>query len=134
MDIDHFKNFNDKYGHQTGDLVLQEVAKSLSESIRINDVPARYGGEEFAVILPETLPDQASIIGERIRKKIESLIINNGKQNLKVTVSIGCASIPDHAKNKQDIIKLADTAMYYSKKQGRNKFILYSRKLNINKQ
>lgn len=127
LDIDFFKKFNDTYGHQVGDLVLKEIAQCLKHSTRSNDIPARYGGEEFAVILPETDLKGAVIIGERIRQTIEKHIIVAGEQRLKVTVSIGCANIPQHSNNPQGLTKCADTALYYSKAHGRNRLTLFKK-------
>ncbi|MBD3347471.1 MAG: diguanylate cyclase, partial [Chitinivibrionales bacterium] len=89
MDIDHFKSFNDTYGHPVGDLVLKEIAQCIRKSIRHNDFPARYGGEEFAVILPENTNEGAMITAERIRTTIENHIIKSADRELRVTVSIG---------------------------------------------
>ncbi len=126
LDIDHFKSFNDTYGHPVGDLVLKEISLCIRKSIRINDIPARYGGEEFTVIIPETNFDGAMVIAERIRSTIECHIIRSYEKQLHVTVSIGCASFPSHVINQQELIDCADKALYYSKEHGRNKVTVYS--------
>lgn len=131
MDIDHFKKFNDTYGHPVGDLVLKEISACIRQTVRSNDVPARYGGEEFTVIIPETDSDSAMIIGDRIRQNIENLVIKNKKDELKVTVSIGCATFTVHAKDKQELINYADIAMYFSKQNGRNQINLYNKKMKV---
>ncbi len=131
IDIDHFKNFNDTYGHTVGDLVLKEIAACLKKTVRSNDIAARYGGEEFAVIIPETPAKNAMIIGERIRQNVESMVIKSKSEKLHVTVSIGCAGMPEHAANQKQLIDFADTAMYYSKEHGRNRITLYEKKMGV---
>lgn len=126
LDIDHFKSFNDTYGHPVGDLVLKEISACIRKSIRINDVPARYGGEEFTVIIPETAEEGALITAERIRSTIESHVIRSLDKELKVTVSIGCATHPSLAGSQQELIDNADKALYYSKEHGRNQVSLFN--------
>ncbi len=125
MDIDHFKSFNDTYGHPIGDLVLREIAGCIKSSIRTNDLPARYGGEEFAVIIPETNERDVVTIAERIRRTIEGNVITVKRQQLHVTVSIGCAMFPHDGKDQASLIECADQAMYYSKEHGRNQITRY---------
>lgn len=125
MDIDHFKTFNDTYGHPVGDLVLKEISLCIQKSIRTNDIPARYGGEEFTVIIPETNQANAMIIAERVRATIEKHIIHSLEKQLRVTVSIGCATYPTQASSQQELIDLADKALYYSKGHGRNQINAY---------
>ncbi|HEX3019818.1 MAG TPA: GGDEF domain-containing protein, partial [Chitinispirillaceae bacterium] len=125
MDIDHFKSFNDTYGHPVGDLVLKEISLCIQKSIRTNDIPARYGGEEFTVIIPETNQANAMIIAERVRSTIEKHIIMSLEKQLRVTVSIGCASYPNQASSQQELIDFADKALYYSKGHGRNQANAY---------
>jgi len=121
IDIDHFKKFNDTYGHQQGDLVLKEVATLLKEHVRNIDIPARYGGEEFAVILPETELDSALVISERLRQIIEEHEFPGQEIVLKVTVSLGVAQFnSDKDKNREDLIRKADRALYQAKQNGRN--------------
>ena len=120
MDIDHFKKFNDTWGHQTGDMVLVHTARLLKESLRSPDIAARYGGEELAVILPETDAARAMLVAERIRKAIEDFDFPGTTQALKVTVSVGVSSFPQHAETKLNLIRCADEAMYSCKKAGRN--------------
>jgi diguanylate cyclase (GGDEF)-like protein len=121
MDIDHFKVFNDTYGHQAGDLVLREVAQNIINCSRSIDIPCRYGGEEFALILPETDRDQALLFIERLRRKIEETRVEYGTSILKVTVSAGISSFPDHnPRDAFEFLSMADRALYQSKKSGRN--------------
>jgi diguanylate cyclase (GGDEF)-like protein len=122
-DIDHFKKFNDTWGHQTGDLVLREVAKCVRSTIRDTDVAARYGGEEFAVILPETDVEGAAQFAERLRLKVEATTCQGPKGPLQVTISLGVASIPHNAVDTtQEMIKAADEALYAAKHAGRNRY------------
>jgi|GEM_PF-1353412 len=127
VDIDHFKSINDNHGHQAGDKVLKGIAATLDRMIRgIVDVAARYGGEEFVIILPETRASDAMIVSERIREKIarDGFISDDGDR-IEVTVSIGMANCPDDARDKDDLIRCADTALYWAKKNGRNRSARY---------
>jgi diguanylate cyclase (GGDEF)-like protein len=129
MDIDHFKKFNDTYGHPVGDLVLKEIAICIKQSIRINDIPARYGGEEFAVIIPETSQEGAMIIAERIRRTVEQHTIISLDKRLNVTISVGCSVMPLHGSTPQTLIDSADKALYFSKENGRNRITLFSNEM-----
>lgn len=125
IDVDHFKKFNDTYGHQTGDLVLKRVAQSIKKSCRTTDVAARYGGEEFAVILIDTDKTGAVGVAERIRTEIESTqIITKEHGTLNVTASLGVSIFPEHGSNDMDLIEAADIALYQAKNRGRNRTIL----------
>jgi diguanylate cyclase (GGDEF)-like protein len=126
MDIDHFKKFNDTYGHPVGDLVLQMVAKALQGSIRNTDYCARYGGEEFVVVLIQADEAQSRMLAERVRKAVESMEVRNEDKLLKVTVSIGSATFPFDGQDKQELIDNADKAMYASKQGGRNRVSFFS--------
>ena len=119
MDIDHFKKFNDTYGHNTGDEVLKMVAKTITSAVRSIDVVCRWGGEEFIVILPNMDRQALANIAERIRLFIEKSWITFEKENLKVTVSIGGA-IATNEDTIESIIHRSDAQMYQSKKSGRN--------------
>lgn len=121
-DIDHFKKFNDTWGHQTGDQVLREVAKCANASIRDTDIAARYGGEEFSIILPETDLEGGMLFAERLRQRVESMSFQGPSGMLQVTISLGLSSIPyNKAESSQEMIKLADEALYSAKRSGRNK-------------
>lgn len=122
LDIDHFKKFNDTYGHPVGDLVIKRVAEELRHAMRDNiDIAARYGGEEFAVILPETDLDGAFLLAERFRKYIEDMTVFHENLKLNVTISVGCAEFPSNADTKESLIDIADKALYASKQGGRNR-------------
>ncbi len=121
-DVDHFKKFNDTYGHQEGDKVLRGVSQILLETVRAKvDTVARYGGEEFAVILPETDGNAAYDLGERIRKNIESHLFEcDSKKIYRVTLSLGISCYPFDASEKKLLIQCSDLALYEAKKNGRN--------------
>jgi two-component system, cell cycle response regulator len=125
IDIDHFKRFNDTYGHQCGDVVLKNVAHIIKENSRQIDVAARYGGEEMVVILNNTDIHSASIVAERVRKNIESAKVMHSGKELSVTVSIGVAQY-DSSRDEEtrDIIERTDKALYRAKQEGRNKVCL----------
>ncbi len=129
FDIDFFKKFNDEYGHQVGDLVLKEVSRMLMESVRATDIPCRYGGEEFAVILAHTNCEQAMIFAERFREKIANFVLHNSGNELKITISQGVAEFPSVAQTKEELVRKADTALYFSKKNGRNQTTVWSSSL-----
>ena len=127
MDVDHFKHYNDSNGHPAGDKLLKELARILDpeEGKRVSDITARYGGEEFVMLLPFTPYDGALIKAERIRKAVEEFEFENReKQPLKkVTLSIGVATFPDHAKLPMDLIEAADQSLYQAKHGGRNRVV-----------
>lgn len=117
FDIDFFKCINDTYGHQTGDVVLAEVASALKSAVRETDFLGRYGGEEFLVVLPETELEIALNIGERIRKNIEALSFS--EKDLRVTISGGLKEFKQG--DASDLIKEADELLYMAKRKGRNR-------------
>ncbi|MBF0545712.1 MAG: diguanylate cyclase [Candidatus Riflebacteria bacterium] len=120
MDIDHFKKFNDNYGHQMGDEVLKRVASIMRKALRTHDIPVRYGGEEFAIVLPETELNGALAVAERIRRMIESDDLEMLEKRVKITCSMGVSVYPENAKCMETLIKAADQALYDSKRNGRN--------------
>jgi diguanylate cyclase (GGDEF)-like protein len=126
LDIDHFKAFNDTYGHPVGDLVLKEVAACIRGAIRTTDYAARYGGEEFAVIMPETQLENCAITPERIRAAIENHVVDSMGKPLRVKVSVGVATFPIQATTPQQLIACADKALYFSKENGRNRVSVYT--------
>ncbi len=122
IDVDNFKQINDKYGHQAGDAVLQEISSRLIRSLREIDVPARYGGDEIAIILPETSVEQAFFAAKRLKRVVEEQPIYFKEQNINVTASFGVASCPNPViKSVEDVITVADKALYDAKKLGRNR-------------
>ena len=126
LDIDHFKEINDHYGHLVGDVVLVEVVKCIKKNIREIDSLSRYGGEEFCVLLAETQKPKAKFAAERIRQAIENEIITAYDEKLSVTVSIGIASFPEDSQELNTLIDKADTALYQAKQAGRNRVEVYN--------
>lgn len=125
-DVDHFKQFNDTYGHQTGDFILRELCRIAQRGIRPYDLMARYGGEEFAFVLPETGPEEALVMAERICQLIADHDFFDGTTHYWVSLSIGVATaLPTGiAYGKNSLVARADAALYTAKKQGRNRAIL----------
>lgn len=121
LDIDHFKDFNDTYGHAIGDKVLQVVARHCKQSLRNTDILGRYGGEEFAILLPETKLEVARAVAERLRKSISDALIPTEKGKLTVTISIGVAENSKLTPTLETLIARADQAMYVAKHKGRNR-------------
>jgi len=127
LDIDHFKIFNDTYGHQTGDVVLKEVASILKNNTRESDLVARYGGEEFVIMLLETDEQGGKWVAEHLRKMIEEKDVKENDNILKVTVSLGVSTFNyTEDISSEELIKEADVALYYSKENGRNQVNHYS--------
>lgn len=121
MDIDYFKTFNDTYGHECGDTILKELGSFLKKNTRGNDIACRYGGEEFVIILIKTNISDAIKKAEILHKQIcEDLIISHEGTQHSITVSAGVAICPDHGSKIDDVIKVADTALYQAKNKGRN--------------
>lgn len=121
LDVDHFKLFNDTWGHPEGDLVLKHLAQLLETSVRPGDIPVRYGGEEFAVLLPETGLEEAKIAAERIRKRLES---ESPSRKYTLTASFGIAEWSSRM-DRQELIRFADEALYQAKESGRNRVCVY---------
>ena len=124
IDLDHFKRINDEYGHLVGDRALIACANVLREGLRAHDVVARYGGEEFALLLPETDLAGARVVAERYRRRIEETTIAVGEQTVNMTASLGVACCPhDQVNSIDDLIRLADDALYRAKQDGRNRVV-----------
>ncbi|MDP2939898.1 MAG: sensor domain-containing diguanylate cyclase [Candidatus Omnitrophota bacterium] len=123
LDMDFFKVYNDTYGHQKGDMILEEIARIIKNYSRKMDYVCRYGGEEFAIILPQTSKKEAYFIAERLRE----IIVNHNfpneetQPNKQLTASIGLATLPDDAQTKSQLIECADKLMYKAKAEGKNK-------------
>jgi diguanylate cyclase (GGDEF)-like protein len=131
MDIDHFKTINDRYGHQTGDDVLKAISALFGSNTRSADIVARYGGEEFVLLLPETQKETAGVTADKLRAAIERQAFTPPDQSpFHVTASFGVACLDMTDKNNADtaqqIVKMADDAMYQAKQAGRNRVVVYS--------
>lgn len=124
LDVDYFKRVNDEYGHRAGDLVLAAISLEIRQALRETDIPGRLGGEEFAVLLPETGPEKAIQVAERLRKCIagKSIDIGDGKQ-ITCTLSIGIAAKPAEENDLEKLLHRADTALYAAKDAGRDQVV-----------
>jgi diguanylate cyclase (GGDEF)-like protein len=123
FDLDHFKKINDMHGHDAGDIVLKRVAGIARETFRSFDLLVRHGGEEFMALLPDSTPEDAAVVAERVRSAIEAAEIElPGGEILRVTASFGCAGRANAAsdRNFEDLVKRADLALYAAKASGRN--------------
>ena len=126
IDIDHFKHFNDTYGHQTGDFILKNLGLILNKALRESDMAARYGGEEFALILVHTGSGTAQEAAERLRRTIESYKFEVDNNHFQVTISLGIASfLKGRIDTAKDLVECADKALYTAKKNGRNRVEIY---------
>jgi two-component system, cell cycle response regulator len=122
LDVDHFKQVNDTYGHQHGDMVLAAIAETLQVELRRYDIAARYGGEEFAMVLPETSLADGLAVAERVRSSVQEMSFPPPMENLTVTVSQGIAALPAPGIDSADaLIRAADEALYRAKQNGRNR-------------
>jgi diguanylate cyclase (GGDEF)-like protein len=124
VDIDHFKNVNDTFGHLTGDVILKAVAKVMQGSARKEDVAARFGGEEFIIVLDSCTAHDALVKAEKLRTQIEAL----HPEDIAVTASFGVAQLDQDTQRYEDLLKHADTALYIAKEEGRNRVVLYEKK------
>ena len=128
LDIDHFKNINDTYGHMVGDEVIRHLSALISEQIRETDVSGRYGGEEFTILLIDTPLKNAYVFAERLRRKVEAAVVKYNDIDLKYTISLGAAEVETSIKSYAAWIECADAALYYAKESGRNKVGLHPKK------
>jgi len=125
LDLDHFKNFNDTYGHDAGDAVLRETASLLAKSVRAEDIVCRFGGEEFVVILPMADLKASQARAERIRSKLRELTVMHQGQSLgMITVSVGVAELPQHGTSPRELLETADAALYRAKREGRDRVVV----------
>ena len=124
VDIDHFKEFNDQHGHQTGDDALVQVSKSAQSALRSNDIWCRYGGEEFIALLPNTTKDQAMAVAERLRQSVESTTILSPSDSLSISVSIGVAERSSNHSSLSEVLAISDAALYKAKAAGRNRVVI----------
>lgn len=126
LDLDHFKTFNDKYGHQFGDEVLRRTAEVLKRHCRANDIPGRYGGEEFMIVLPETGIDGATAFAERIRLAFAGTPLDRGEE--RITVSVGVAAWRESHDSSSRLVAEADEALFAAKAAGRNVVVASKRR------
>jgi two-component system, cell cycle response regulator len=132
LDIDHFKQINDRYGHLAGDDVLRQVAAVIRESTRSEDLVARFGGEEFVVVLPVSVPDLAADRAERIRSNLAERTVMAEGTGIRVTASIGLAFAPaGRSRNEMALIMTADEALYRAKAEGRNRVVFGHRAMQL---
>lgn len=124
LDLDHFKQLNDQFGHQTGDTVIEMVAKHLLRQSRRTDILFRYGGEEFLVILPNTTSAQAKHLAENWRVHVEQAQVFAKHQAVNITLSAGVACYPEHGTTAFNLIQAADEALYQAKAAGRNQVVM----------
>lgn len=126
FDIDHFKRFNDTYGHQAGDMVLRELGSLVNELIRDSDLSARYGGEEFVLLMYHTASKEALMVAERLRKAVEQHKFQADDLVLTVAISVGVASFPHpEIADAKTLIECADKALYRAKEEGRNRVVVF---------
>jgi len=132
IDIDHFKKYNDTYGHQKGDDILKIVADTINDNIRNNDILIRYGGEEFLILLNDISIEESEIVAKKIKEAVYNKKIENKNTSLGIlTISVGVSSVlPNKNVSKEDFIKEADEALYKAKENGRNKVFVYIGKDN----
>ncbi len=122
IDVDHFKNFNDKFGHETGDMVLQELGKFLQDNVRSSDVVCRYGGEELTLILSEVSLEETQKIAEKIRLGVKQLNLKSHHQSVgSITISLGVAIFPQDGCTSDRLLEAADQALYRAKREGRDR-------------
>lgn len=125
FDLDHFKRFNDTYGHEAGDEVLCATAALLVKSVRVEDIVCRYGGEEFIIILPMANLKTTYARAERIRRGMHELkVLHSGQSVGRITVSGGVASLPEHGTSSEELVQAADAALYRAKREGRDRVVI----------
>ena len=125
FDIDHFKKVNDTYGHQAGDEVIRITAQAVRDKVRTTDIAGRYGGEEFGIILIDTKADGALLLAQRLRKHIESILVQHEGMEIRYTISLGISEINPQIGDYKQWLEQADQALYRAKESGRNQAIVY---------
>ena len=124
VDIDHFKRFNDTYGHEAGDLVLKKVGSYILRQIRQYDIACRYGGEELIIIMPDASLENTILRPEQIREGIKKLKLEHEGRKLEtITISVGVSCFPDDGIKADSLIRVADKALYMAKQQGRDRVV-----------
>lgn len=129
LDLDLFKNYNDKYGHIAGDEALRKLGDLFRENTRDSDVVARYGGEEFLIMMPHTDKEGAEVVAEKLRLAVEEAVFTPGGEQAKITISLGVAAAPSDGMSFDDLVEAADLAMYAAKDAGRNKVYSFNEQL-----
>jgi diguanylate cyclase (GGDEF)-like protein len=125
LDVDHFKSFNDTYGHEAGDVVLRSAAQAMQKNFREADIVCRFGGEEFVVVLPDTNPEGAAVSARHMLDIVRGLhVSHNGKTMGSITISIGLAMYPLHGDSVKALIESADKALYEAKGAGRDRLVV----------
>jgi diguanylate cyclase (GGDEF)-like protein len=125
LDIDHFKRYNDSYGHEAGDAVLRELGRYLRTQVRGEDIACRYGGEEFVLILPEASLETTMQRAELVRKGAKHLVIpGSGQAAGPISLSLGVAQFPHHGANAEALLRAADAALYRAKHEQRDKVVM----------
>jgi diguanylate cyclase (GGDEF)-like protein len=127
IDIDDFKTYNDRNGHQAGDVALKITAHSLKAALRSADIACRYGGEEFCILLPQTTVSEAGVIAERMRQKVADTVYPHGasQPSGRVSISIGISTLAKHIDTAESVIAAADRALYTAKSFGKNRIEFY---------
>ncbi|MEA5511240.1 GGDEF domain-containing protein [Crocosphaera sp. UHCC 0190] len=124
IDVDNFKKFNDTFGHEAGDLVLQTIGTFLKDNIRQSDIACRFGGEELTIILANASLENTKERAEQIRQGVKNLHLKYGDQSLgTITISLGVAVFPNHGETPEDLFHAADIALYQAKSQGRDRVV-----------
>ncbi len=130
FDIDHFKKVNDTFGHQAGDEVIRQASHTLRRTIRKTDIAGRYGGEEFGVILVDTPAENAMLLAERLRKRIEALTVRHENLKMQFTISLGVSELNKTIGSYKNWLEQGDSALYFSKEHGRNQSTLYTNEIS----
>jgi diguanylate cyclase (GGDEF)-like protein len=126
LDLDHFKKFNDRFGHEGGDAALRAIGALLRASCRASDLACRFGGEEFTVALPETDRAGAEAWAVRLLADVRALQVRHGERRLEgITVSIGLAMYPEHGSDSETLLQAADVALYEAKRAGRDRLVVF---------
>jgi diguanylate cyclase (GGDEF)-like protein len=125
MDLDHFKQVNDTYGHKAGDMVLQKLGGLIIRNLRVEDIPCRYGGEEFTIMMPGASLEKTVERANFLLREINEMAIRYDNANIKVAVSMGVSVFPDHGAGEEDALIRADRALYRAKELGRNQVVVY---------